>query len=254
MDISYHVGYLAHALTGMQVRGGMGLVGHCEGEEGGGRGGGGEVQPCGRGSSSGSGGACWGQILTGALETSCAFNSCPARCTKHGPETSQLLFPRHAKSSAASAQRDALSGFIPNTSRRWTLCRDADLLPQPCAGGWGQTAAQQRDSSVSQCDTSLLVPAESWNLCFGEMKHTLVYWDGTALGHSHTWLCLFHYLSFILWCSPYQKYNNNQTDRLNKPESLPKDSIKMELNCLVRSNKQKNLVINFPFRLPFYLI
>lgn len=114
------------------------------------------------------------------------------------------------------------------------------LTPMLGAGGWGQTGAQQSNSSLSQCDTSLLVPAESCDLCFAEMKHRLLYWDGTALGHSHTWLCLFHYLSFILWCSLYQKYNNKQTDRLNKPESVPKDSIRIELKHLVRSNKQNN--------------
>lgn len=68
---------------------------------------------------------CWGQIVTGDSETSCAFSRCSACCTKHSPETAQLLCLRHAKSSAASAKQDGVSGCTLNVSRRWVLHGDA---------------------------------------------------------------------------------------------------------------------------------
>lgn len=174
------------------------------------------------------------------------YRAQPWSCTASMPETCTEL----CSSNKTGWGEWAHTEHVQEVSAPWRCISPAPALCR----GWGHTAAQGSDSSLSQCDTSLLVPAESWNLCFGEMKHMLIYWDGRALGHSHTWLCLFHCVSFILWCSPYQKYNNNQRDRLKKQEPLPKVSIKIGLNHLLRSNKQKSLLINFPFCPLFYLI
>lgn len=116
------------------------------------------------------------------------------------------------------------------------------------------------DSSPGEWQLSLpvwyLFIGASWvlkSLLWRDETHArILRWDGSR---AQPHLALFISLSFIYsLVLLYQKYNNNQRDRLNKQEPLPKVSIKIELNSLRRSNKQKSLLINFPFCLLFNFI
>lgn len=147
-DISYRV--WRTWLTGQSRAGWGGLAEHYQGEWG--RGGGGE-RAAGRAQLSERGSRAVAAVAWLAEDR---FYRCFRIqlffkqlhcCTKQSPETShsQLLFPRHVKSSAASAQRDAASGVYTKYTEEVNAlqrCRSPSSLRQGL-GAEGNPAEQQ---------------------------------------------------------------------------------------------------------------